>query len=753
MSDAAVPRDGLHALLQAYSLSALQTMSKFANLGIESPEKNAYIQPLAERFANPETIVAAAQQLDGLERLALEQMLSQGGEARTDLLKQELLRSGFVEDSPAGAYQGSPYRRAPRYFEDALAHLTALGLVLTAGGPDQTLELSPGPRLLIPEAARKHLPPTLQWAQPLAEERLSTVNKAAPEAFQRDLFLSWSYVNRNEVVLTARGLLPKRHWTRLNAELWVKESGPTAHEEGGRLSFLQLLMEEMGMLERAGLRLRPSPTSRDLLGLSLRARSERTFRAWMRTSAWNELLRIHELRIDTAANQNRRATAVVKGGRQFVVGLLQHTPPEQWVSISDLLGRAKEINYEFLFPRHHNYYGLHNPYHSYNNPLSWEFPVYDETQGWDIVEARFITSILQEPLHWLGLVSLGWEGTRLTAFQVSRLGAQILGVIAPEPETPPERRLIIQPNFEVLALDPVSDYALATLDEFAERLKSERVFQYRLSRESVYLAQQRGMTAQAIIAFLDRESSTPMPQNVRLSLQEWGRYHERITFFQGGLICQVADAAMLDNLLADPALAPLLGRRIAPTATLIVGGKGALQQVQRALQNNHLLPAITPPPAELPALTIAPDGRVHFRHRVPDIYLRHKLSPFCEARGEELYLTSRAVAKAVAQGWTAENIIAALQPLHQGPLSPALATQIKTWGGYYGNASVKHVTLLELKNDEVLRELADDPIIGPLIVPFQPSGALAIIREEDMDRLREALEQRGMEVESPRWSD
>lgn len=746
--------NGLRTLLQAYSLNALQTMSKFAGLGSESLEREAYIQPLAERFADREAIMVAAGQLDGLERLILEQMLLQGGEARTDLLKQELVRSGFVEDSPVGGYQGSPYRRTPRYFEDALAHLTALGLVLaTVASDDSLLELTPGARVLIPEVAREHLPPVLQWTQPLSPERFASVVKSAPEAFQRDLFLFWSYVNRNEVVLTARGLLPKRHWAKLNAELWVKESGPTAHEDGGRLSFLQLLMEEMGMLERVGLRLRPTPTSRDLLGLSLRARSERAFRAWLRTSAWNELLRIRELRIDTAGNQNRRATAVVKGGRQFVVGLLQHTLPEQWLSIGDLLKRAREINYEFLFPRHHNYYGLHNPYHSYNNPLSWEFPVYDETQGWDIVEARLITCILQEPLHWLGLVSLGWEGERLAAFQLSRLGAQILGVIPPEPETPPEHRLIIQPNFEVLALDPVSDYVLATLDEFAERLKSEHVFQYRLSRESVYLAQQRGMTAQQVIAFLDRESGTPMPQNVRLSLQEWGRYHERIAFYQGGLLCQVADPALLDRLMADPALAPLLGRRIAPTAALIAGGKTALQQVQRALQSGSLLPAVTPPPAELPALTIEPDGHVRFRHRVPDIFLRHRLLPFCEARGDGLYLTRRAVGKAITEGWTAESIVAALQPLHQGPLNAALVTQIKTWGGYYGNASIKHVTLLELKNDEVLRELADDPIIGPLIVPFQPSGALAIIREEDMDRLREVLEERGMEVESPRWSD
>jgi hypothetical protein len=209
----------------------------------------------------------------------------------------------------------------------------------------------------------------------------------------------------------------------------------------------------------------------------------------------------------------------------------------------------------------------------------------------------------------------------------------------------------------------------------------------------------------------------------------------------------------MDRLFADPGIAPLLGRRIAPTATLIRGDRFTLQLVQKALQGGGLLPAMTPPPVELSALTIEPDGRIRFRHRVPDIYLRRKLLPFSEAQGSELYLTRRAVEKAIARGWTTERIIAALAPLHQGPLNSRLVMQIKTWGGYYGNASLKRVTLLELKNDEVLKELADDPIVGPLIVPFQPSGVLAIIREEDMERLREALIGKGMAVESPFWSD
>lgn len=756
------------ALLRAYSLKALQTMAKFAGLGpelagqaalAESTEPEGvefYVQTLAQTFVQPEKINAALSRLDGLEKLVLAQILRQGGEMRTDLLRQELLQSGFVQDTPSRTYQGSPYRRAPRYLEDVLARLTALGLVLSVEGEPRNgstppLELSPGPRLVVPPAIREHLGILRHWATPVPDEAIGTVWQAAPEAFQRDLFLFWSYVNRNEVSLTSRGWLPKRHWLQLNEEMWVKEDVPNARHEGetGRLHFIRLLMEEMGLIERHGLRLQIAPGSRDFLGLSLRARTERAFRAWLRLTPWNELLRIRELRIDTSTNRDTRATSVIKGGRQFVAGLLQHTPPQQWVLLADFLKRAKDVNYEFLFPRHHNYYGLHNPYHSYNNPLSWQFPVYDEAQGWDIVEARFIRYVLQEPLHWLGIVSLGWNGPDLVALEVSSIGAQILGIIPLEPEQTLERRLVMQPNFEILAFDPVSDYTLSVLDEFAERVKGERVFQYRLTRESVYQAQQKGMTVQQIIEFLNRESSSPMPQNVALTLQEWGRYHDRIAFFHGGILCQVASPELLDRLLTDPNVGPQLGRRISPTATLLSDGDARLQQLQRALQSSGYLPTVTSEPDQnVACLKVEEDGHIRFAHLVPDIYLRYRLLPFTELHDGELYLTSAAVERAAALGWTAERIIGALRPLHIGPLSADVVSRIKVWAKYYGNAALKRVTLLQLKNSDVLRELLEDPLVGPLIVPLVPSAALAIVRDDDVELLRQALMEKGIGLDA-----
>jgi len=745
----------LRRVLQDYSVDALQVMTKFVGLRIVSTEKQAYVNGLADALSKQDNITAALSRLDDLERLILKHMLLQEGTAKTDLLKQELLQSNFISESPSRAYTGSPYRRMPRYFEDIMARLAAFGLVFTfngdgrgASGPE--LGLSPGLRLVIPDPIRQLLPSLSTWSKPMSSEQIPVVWETAADEFQRDLFLFWSYVYRHEVALTSRGWLPKRHWSRINREFRVKENASSARSEGetNRLYFLHRLMEEMGLLRRAGSELRTAPDSRDYLGLSLRARTERAFRAWLRISTWNELTRIPELHIDQPRKWDSRLASVVRAGRQFIVGLLRHSAPGQWIPVGELVEQAKAINYDFLFPRSHDAYGMDYPRQSHGSAtLSWVQPAYNGTKGWDMLEARFIAHILREPLHWMGVVSLGWAGDRLMAFRISPLGAQILGIVPPQPEPKPKQRIIVQPNFQIFALEPISDYTLSILDEFAERVKSEHAFEYHLTRESVYQAQQRGMTASEIIAFLDRESATPLPQNIELTLQEWGRYHERIVFFQNVALCQVAEPALLDRLVGDRDIAPLLGRRASPTAALVSGKAHSSPRLKESLQRKGLLPATSRPPTpSTPVLTVGPEGRIRFRLPIPDILLLHKLAPFTERRRGDLYVTKRAVTQALKSGWTATRIIETLRSLQQGPLAPEIVSRIKVWGKHYGKATIKQVTLLQLKSADILRELCADPTVGPLIVPFSMAEALALVRDEDVGMLTRALREKGMEL-------
>ena len=741
-------------LLQGYSQNAIQTIARLCDLAPEIVSKHEIVKALSECLTEPSRVMSVLAQLDSLERLTLEHLLLEGGQAKTDIMKQELLQSGFIAESPSTQYAGSAYRQMPRYFEDVMARLTALGLVFSerrderADARSTELELSPGPRMVIPDEIQEVLDSRPSWMPQWTPRDISLPTRDTAEAFQRDLFLFWSYVHNHEITLTSRNWIPKRHWSRLSDSFWGKDDSRKARTEvdAGRLYFIHLLMEEMGLLQRRGSDLHVSPGSRSFLNLSSRARTERALRAWLRSSTWNEFSRIPELRLNHSDERCGRLAHVLRSGRQFVVGLLKHLPAHSWIGIDEFIAMARKVNPEFLLARHNNY-GYHNPYHVHNSALSWELPIHAEGRGWEYVEARFIANVLREGLHWLGVVELGTQDGRHLGFRIPPMGAQILGIVPPEPGNLPQKRIIVQPNFQIFALDPISDYTLSMLDDFAERISSEHVFEYVLTRDSVYAAQQRGMAVTDVIAFLDQESSTPVPQNVKLTLQEWGRYHERITIYQGVSLCQVHSPAVLDAVLGDRASAALIGQRISPTAAVVLDESSDLQSLRRALQAKGILPTRTgAPPPEAPELHVHEGGRIVFRHRVPDFHLLRRLSPFSQRLDGDLYVTEGAIAAATADGWTAAQILDLLRSLQRDDLPASLVAEIKVWGRHYGNAAIEKVTLVQVKNAEILQELTRDPDIGPLIKPFSSLGAAATVRDEDVAELEELLARKNMGI-------
>jgi hypothetical protein len=115
----------------------------------------------------------------------------------------------------------------------------------------------------------------------------------------------------------------------------------------------------------------------------------------------------------------------------------------------------------------------------------------------DKLEQTFVAQIMAGFVFQLGLVELGYatppdKPTAWQAFRLTPLGTAVLHN-KPLDTAPAAGQIIIQPNFQILAMGPVSLSLLAKLDLFAERRKVDRhAFEYHLSRESIYAAQQVG---------------------------------------------------------------------------------------------------------------------------------------------------------------------------------------------------------------------------------------------------------------------
>ena len=417
-----------------------------------------------------------------------------------------------------------------------------------------------------------------------------------------------------------------------------------------------------------------------------------------------------------------------------------------------------------------------------------------ESDGWPVVEGGFIRSLLLEPLFWMGMVDIGYRGSKPVAYRLTPMGAWVLGV-GPAVEIPQqEGRVIVQPNFEIVALDPISDRTLAVLDEFAERTGAERAIKYRLTRYSVYRSQRRGWTAARIIQTLnqmiqdpdpqardDLTTRLPLPQNVVRTLEEWQRLHERITIHRQTTLLQAADAHLLDQLLQDseirariayPQETPPVQRPEHRTCAFVAPGLNAVEGLAAALRDagypaartrvhRHGISATFSPAR---CIEIADDGQVLFTIPLPSIYLLEQLAPFTTREGStgqteglssppsglpaRFSLTRSAIEGAIAKGMSIDQILERLRALHHGPLRRRIEIQVRAWGHYYGDAQMQTLTLLQLRDGQTLRELLSEPELADILHPFTPSihEALAMVPTTELPRLQALLAERGIDV-------
>jgi hypothetical protein len=670
---------------------------------------------------------------------------------------------------------------------------------------------------------------------------LTHVAPGSARAFQRDLFFYWSTARDAPLLLTRQNRLYRKDLRRVNHALLQPEdltepdaSGQAIDETNvPRLVFLRLLLTDMGLLIRRDQTIvaAAKPT---FLDQDPGERIRRSFVHWQNGSFWNEILSIPGITAKGAGSRIDPVPRQIAQARQSVLQqIAEHRRsgshaiwPESegaWVPIEQLVQYIRRVDYGFLLPRDHGartprpitawdvstqflraeqlgayreYISVRTPYISYGNSMGWTFtPGFaKESEGWPVVEGGFIRFLLLEPLFWMGMVDIGYMGNKPVAYRLTPVGAWILGV-GPAVEIPQqEGRVIVQPNFEIIALDPISDRTLATLDEFAERTSAERAIKYRLTRHSAYRAQRRGWTTARIIHTLNQMVQEPdpqahgdltthptLPQNVVRTLEEWQRLHERITIHRQATLLQAADANLLDELLQDPQIRALVAYPQEPpsaqhpeysTCAFITPGQNVAAALVAALQDAGYPPARTRAhrhgisatfsPAR--CIEIADDGQVLFSVALPSMVLLEQLAPFTIREGPtgqieslsspssglpaRFFLTRSAIEGAIAKGMSVGQILERLRSLHHGPLPRRIEIQVRAWGHYYGDAQMQTLTLLQLRNEQTLRELLSEPGLADILRPFAPSThqALAMIPTAELPRLQALLAERGIDV-------
>jgi hypothetical protein len=518
-----------------------------------------------------------------------------GGQAPSYELRAYLITAGMIPSNT----RTSDTQAA--LYEQALGQLLRLGLLFwgrvdTLGAREYASGAHDGLLVAPPSVLA-----VLATIEPLPDEPSSAAVKprapvfASAETLQRDLYFYWRLVSDQPggLGLMGNGLVSKAALRSLNAVLSLRSEIDTVRSEqdAGRLFFLRLLAQALGLLVARN-EVVYAAAGPAFFAASVAERTQRAFDAWLTGTFWNELLHVPGLTLRPPPVPLEPARPELRGVRQAALALLGEYPADAWLSRAMVLAGARLRRPDLLF---HHRRGQADVYTAAGNPFGLDFRPrggwLSPHDAWLRVEGALLAALIEGPLHWLGAIDLDYSSAgHVLAYHLSPAGQALLGKSDwPQAltETAPGR-LVIQPNFEMLALPPVRETTLLFLDQIAEREALDQVARYRLTREQWVRALQAGASAATLIERLEQQADMELPQNMRYSLLEWERQAQRVRVYRSVALLEVEDEALLDTWLADPDLAPFILHRLTATAALV--DKQRLKQFFSALLEHGQLP-------------------------------------------------------------------------------------------------------------------------------------------------------------------
>lgn len=382
----------------------------------------------------------------------------------------------------------------------------------------------------------------LQWRQlfmPIREEDVSLpcsdedirIIDEGKRGLCEDVFQLVSYVERHEIILTQKGIWPKRHLQKLSALCQLKdedlEGMPIryAHQDAYSKAFV--------MLYDLALRLRLIRQEEGKLTVNLPS-----WEAWLK--------------------QDR--SIVEQALYELWSGI--YTTEEAW--FQHAVAGIAEV-------------GL-NRWSSLEKVDHWLMEWASDISPMDKHErlTRLKSSWLR-PLAALGWLQIGESANGDTAFRWRRI-----------PETVTE--IYVQEDFEVIAPPGTALHLRRQLDSFAILTEFEDVAHYQITKQSIWQACERNASAEQICQELKQYACYGLPENVEQAILQWGEQYGQISFADVRLL-RCRDAKIADEIAAQEQLAAWIISRISDT-DFIVRTSGH-QELVRHLNNSGYAPRKT----------------------------------------------------------------------------------------------------------------------------------------------------------------
>ncbi|MFN2130240.1 MAG: helicase-associated domain-containing protein [Anaerolineae bacterium] len=393
---------------------------------------------------------------------------------------------------------------------------------------------------------------------------------------------------------------PRYHLRTINRQMMratpAFDTGQAGDEE---IEFCYALLDTLGAIH-AG-RGQPIVQRREafqhLLSLAPTVQMYVILYTWLNTTAWSEMDMLR--RQDTDIRVRRNLTHVSfkpqdlyrewRSSRQMVLRFLSTVEEGQWISVQGFMRAIWQITPDLLHP--------------HAEPSVWWLESYRTRkqfgatfEDWQDSAGRFVLTVLQGPLYWLGAVQLGYHDDRLVAFRVTPVGSFALHrrsvIVEQEQKAIPAGAVQLSDNLSVTVVPgqvPAQLHELLHLIGQIETTTPDE-FVYRITADGVLRALGEGQTIDRVLGALTRWLGKAPPPSWKNKMVAWSENYGKLHIYDDITLIELADDYALHELLSNTSLRDYLVYEFSPR--LVAVHPEAVDDLVQEMEKRGYTPAV-----------------------------------------------------------------------------------------------------------------------------------------------------------------
>ncbi len=339
---------------------------------------------------------------------------------------------------------------------------------------------------------------------------------------------------------------------------WVEKQNKWDQEIGPIKAFAwPMLLQAGGLAVRNGGRLVLSPAGVKALAANPADTLRSLWRRWLKTTLLDEFSRIDAIKGQTGTG---RVMTAVAPRRQAIEEALQECPVQGWVEVGEFsrFMQASELDFEVT----------HDPWKLYIGERQYGSLGYSGSNGWSILQGRYISALLFEYAATLGLLDVAYVDPKasdrvddfrslwgaddlsylspydgLSHFRLTALGAYVLGrVDSYQPQAlVSDVALSVLPSLAVnVVRGSLGADAALMLDTWAQPVQANS---WLLDRSKALAAIEKGHAMAELKRFLENHDDLPLPETVASFLSRWEHDAQALKLGSSAVLVECRDAA------------------------------------------------------------------------------------------------------------------------------------------------------------------------------------------------------------------